>query len=394
MLNKINLISFIFLVALGPNLISSEIHDSIWNPIKEKLEKDKSFSKYVDRFHDTLSNAQLFKFFKVKKYLGAGTGGVVFDIDSKDNKLVAKVIPFDDHNFQFCKDNEVLDTLEKRKVSYINKLKYLQKYTGITTIVENKRSRKVNFYACIMFIERADTDLRNGPLFEKNSIENWPVLLRFFGKLIQSFAEINFKGKVLHGDIKPDNIMAKISNKGTPPELDIEPVVIDFDLNLENLKSEDKSDKQLRYTPFYRAKEMAQKVAIEGLSTTDAWSINWRNYRYSGEFIEDSYALGVTIKEVLKLQNLNVDKTTVEYTKLLALANKMAGPKYTSEKELISATNPKGLKRFRPNMKVVLKEFLDIIKACKECNNSELTKQFIKDAKKSLDEMDNKLVKI
>ena len=380
-------------VLVVPHLADKEF-DDLWETISPHIEENSKLAKYANMYKKTLRNAKLFKKYPVKEYIGAGTGGIVLDVKSDNPKLVAKILIDDDYEFPFCQGNQVLKKLEDDGVHYVNKLIKTETYDGYLSAEERGTSASPSFYTCILILEKADTDLRIGKLFDTKSIENWPVLLRFFGKLIQSFAEINFKGKVLHGDIKPENIMAKISKKGTPPELDVEPVVIDFDLNLYNPREEYFSDPQLRYTPYYRPHEMFDATEIPEVHPTPAWEINWRNYVYSGEFVEDSYALGVTIKEVLGLQSGNVDKTSKEYTGLLNLAKRMAGPEYEQDTKLISEENPYGLKPLRPNMKIVLKEFLDIIEACKDCNNSELTKQFIKDAKKSLEKMNKKLIRI
>ena len=380
-------------VLVVPHLADKEF-DDLWETISPHIEENSKLAKYANMYKKTLQNAKLFKKYPVKEYIGAGTGGIVLDVKSDNPKLVAKILIDYDYRFPYCQDNQVLKKLEGDGVHYVNKLISTETYTGYLSAAEKTTSASHLFYACILFLEKADTDLRIGKLFDTKSIENWPVLLRFFGKLIQSFAEINFKGKILHGDIKPENIMAKILNKDTPSELDIEPVVIDFDLNLHNPREKYMIHHQLRYTPNYRPREMFDATKIPLKDATTAWEINWRKYVYSGEFVEDSYALGVTIKEVLGLQSGNVDKTSKEYTGLLNLAKRMTGREYEQDTKLISATNRKGLKPLRPNMKIVLKEFLDIIEACKDCNNSELTKQFIKDAKKSLEKMNKKLIRI
>lgn len=394
MLAKSLMISFIILVALGPQTAASKLTLDVWGPIRTKLGSYKRFSGELDVFFDTLVNAETFKSYPAKRFLGAGTGGVVFDIESPDDNLVAKVLTNENKYFQTCQDNMILHTLSKQKVSYTNKLVEIEGYTG--TYKNYAKGGDNNFYVCILVLEKADTDLKIGKLFETKSTKNWPVLLRFFGKLIQSFAEINFKGKILHGDIKPENIMAKISKKGTPAELDVEPVVIDFDLNLENPEEEDMSDRQLRYTHDYRPKEMFELTYIPDIDPSDAWKKKWRNYKYSGKFLEDSYALGVTIAHILKIQasSNNVDLESKEYHELVALVSEMIGPKETAGRASPPAGGRGATQQFRPNTKVVLERFLEIIKACEKCSESNLTKAFVDEAQKSLDEMNTKLIKI
>lgn len=384
--------TILFLVLLVPHLANPKFED-VWKTISPHIETNSDFNKHADKIKNTLKNASLFVSYPVEKYLGAGTGGVVFSVKSENPKLVAKIIIDDNFRFPYCRDNQVLKKLEDDGVNYVNKLVTSETYTGYLSAAEKTVSASNFFYSCVLILEKADTDLKIGKLFERNSISNWPVLLRFFGKLIQSFAEINFKGKILHGDIKPENIMVKISKKGTPPELDIEPMVIDFDLNLENPREEYMTHHQLRFSFDYRPREMFYATFIPNIDSTTAWKKNWRKYLYSGEFIEDSYALGITIIEVLASQSGNVDQISKEYTNLLALAKQMAGSAgYIQDKIYISDRNRNGLKPSRPNTKIVLGKFLDIIRACEKCKDSNLTKQFIVDAQKSLDEMNKKLI--
>lgn len=253
---------------------------------------------------------------------------------------------------------------------------------------------KKNFYACVLILEKVEQDFNNIQIFDESSEDNWPIILRFLGRLIQSFAEINFKGKVLHGNIQPEKIKIKVSQYLNPSEVDVEPVIIDFDLSLENPKEKDISDIQLRYAPLYRPSEMSQATIGQSHDKTQNWYSNWQNYKYSGEFIEDSYALGVTILSILEIQYKNVDRNSDEYDKLLNLLSKMTGLKYDYVQQDDLPVEQKALKRFRPNMKDVLREFLDIIKSCDICQNSKITHEFIDNADASLAQMDMKPIKI
>ena len=176
--------------------------------------------------------------------------------------------------------------------------------------------------------------------------------------------------------------------------MDIEPVVIDFDLILENPKEKDISDIQLRYAPLYRPSEMSQATIDQSHDKNLNWYSNWQKYKYSGEFIEDTYALGITILSILKIQQKNVDRNSDEYDRLLNLLNKMTGLKYDYVQQDDLPIEQRALTRFRPNMKDVLREFLDIIKSCDICRNSKITNEFIDNADASLAQMDIKPIKI
>ena len=354
---------FSLLIATGHIFLfvsSTPLSENLKNEIDENLENNSSFSDKTNIIYSVLENAKVFDKYEVRNYIGSGTGGVVFGIlekgtSSQDLQYVAKVIIDNDETFPFCQDNQVLKELEQKKVPYVNRLISNDTYTGT---IDDK-----DFYACILILEYCFTDLDKGNIFPKDSKKNWPILFRFFGKLILSFTEIHFIGRILHGDIKPDNIMVKINKE----EKDIEPVVIDFDLMLKMEDQEEKSDSQLRYSEDYRPPEIDETTSVDGEASQENWDDNWELYQFSKEFKEDVYALGVTIKNVLRSQKRNVQKDSTRYQKLKKLGNQMIRPKQN-----------------RPNMKTVLQKFIRIMESCSSCKGDPNDVLFLQKSNKTL----------
>lgn len=319
---------------------STAIPEDLKREIGQNLEGNSSFADKKSIIINVLEGAKIFDRFEVRNYVGSGTGGVVFGVLEKgtpgqDLDFVAKVIIDNDETFPFCEDNQVLRELEQRKVPYVNRLISNDTYTGT---VDGKE-----FYACVLILEYCFTDLDRGNIFPVESKKNWPILFRFFGKLILSFTEIHFVGRILHGDVKPDNIMVRINKE----EKDIEPVVIDFDLMLKIEGKEGRSDSQLRYSEDYRPPEIDEATSVDGEASQENWDDNWERYRFSKDFKEDVYALGATIKTVLRSQKRNVQKDSKRYSELQNLVDKMTRPR-----------------RSRPNMIKVLERFTRVLRSC------------------------------
>ena len=287
------------------------------------------FAKGTDLILEVVDKAEIFKRYPVQGFVGAGTGGVVFRAGSEDSQLVAKVL-FDNSSYVGCRDNLIIKKLQDKDIVFVNKL--------IDYATDQRASGGKNFYLCILILEMGTKDLSQGSIFKNESPSNWPALLEFLGKVILSFAEINFKGKILHGDIKPQNILLveKIDS--------IEPAVIDFDIMLDQSQGGNTNDCQLRYAARYRPREILALSTTNSKDDIAKWKANCGNYYYSSRFVEDVYALATTISRIMINNQRSLDPTHLSYQLFLGLLEKMLKPRAS-----------------RLSMVQVLREYLDIV---------------------------------
>ena len=373
-------------LAIVAQLRLAKLDEKVEETIEENL-IDRVSEGDSEKYLHILNNSDIFKTkYTVTDFVDCGMNGVIVDVGNSNT--VAKIILDDSDKYTMCKDELILKDLETKKVSYVNTLiEYLES--------SEEEEDKDKYYYCVLILEKADTDLSNDDIFSENKTnidvnielkkENSKTLFRFFGRVIQSFAELHFKAKVLHGDIKPDNIMVnkKEMNNGT---IDLIPVIIDFGLRLVNTSGNEKKDEQLRYAPDFRPLEMTggEKIKPEDEKAfAETWAEKFKNFRYSKDFVEDVYALGKTIEVVIVNNEKYIDRTQCEISKLLAISNQMMQPK-----QQIDSSNPDKPHALRPNMKVVLRDFISKMNECSQDKPDILNQEFLFQANKSLEELD------
>lgn len=363
----------VFLVAVMEFRIA-KIFYGVESAVKEKLKDHREFKNEIPKILYTLKNCKLMKDYDVTSYLAAGMGGVVFEVSRSGVKYVAKVVLDIDGKYEICNWERSVEKITNQKITYVGALYGYREYKG--------SYRLKAFYSCILILEKADINIDKTVLFPKNDVvskvENSKKLLRFFGRVALSFAELHFKARILHGDIKPDNIMLKFKQIA-PEDYDLIPVIIDFGLMLANPERKDINHSQLRYARLYRPPEMTEKTKIEGVSDVDSWYDQWENYQFSKEFTEDVYALGKTIQNVIEFQTDFINKSQCHITELTAISKQM-----TSAKERKDATTNFRAQRLRPNMKEVLDKFVKSIKSCSPSGLGALDSEFIERANTSL----------
>ena len=379
-----------FMIVFVMQLRVAKLSSSVANKIQIALaEKNESYSKQL-QILKTLRDCSIMENYSVEGYVGSGQGTAVVDVTQIDTglKYVAKVVLDIDNSYSRCRKEEIIEKLSNDGISYVNKFIQKKRFTD--------RIQTEDFYSCVLILEKAGEALDKNLLFPKfdgkskieiqnTKIENSKKLVRFFGRVIQSFAELHFKAKVLHGDIKPDNIMVnkKEMNNGT---IDLIPVIIDFGLRLVNTSGNEKKDEQLRYAPDFRPLEMTggEKIKPEDEKAfAETWAEKFKNFRYSKDFVEDVYALGKTIEVVIVNNEKYIDRTQCEISKLLAISNQMMQPK-----QQIDSSNPDKPHALRPNMKVVLRDFISKMNECSQDKPDILNQEFLFQANKSLEELD------
>lgn len=259
-----------------------------------------------------IDHAQIFKRYSVESFVGAGSGGVALAVRANSTLFVAKVM-FDNGNFSACADSKLLTSLQEKGVLYINQL---VESSQDSAIMDGRK-----FHFCTLILEKGSADLSERPVFLSQGPEKWPKLLLFFGKLIVGFAELNFKGGVLHGDIKPGNILLKEGDG------EVDPIIIDFNIMRVQNAARPLNDCQLRYAMKFRPPELLDVSTSGGEEAPSLWRSHCRSFYYSDSFLEDVYALGRTFFKLLRTNQRSRNRRDPTHALFLALVHKMTLPK-------------------------------------------------------------------
>ena len=259
--------------------------------------------------------------------IGAGTGGFAFlaDYMPPDGDswipVVVKMLPEIDEDFDSFFSNLIqaeltgdlaedkftpsiqapysLDRSDKRAVINTSSMKNRHK-KGICKFYEMQSAeiqyerildqQIETFYITTLITEAGVSDMVK-PLFS-NALDmegNTATLLRYFVEIAEAAMNVNKQG-ILHGDIKPDNMILVMGKDGL---LHVE--YIDFDLIL-NPKYEKWTNTQLRYTSDYRAPWIVEKETV--IKVDDGYKVKVF-YTFDPEFREDTFAVAMSILELM-----------------------------------------------------------------------------------------------
>lgn len=334
---------------------AAEMSEDVDKEIREILSRSSNFEKHTEDIITILSRCDVLKGYQVKNHLRFESITAFFLLAKADQNFIAKVRKTSEPDSHSCDQRFYIDNLVDAGIKYLSKVPNYRFYPG-------KRVQGVEqFFYCVSIFEKADTDLSQNNLFsakdENGKKENSAQLFSLFGKLLKSFTEINFTGKILHGDIKPQSIMVTFLNKEDEFKAKLDPVVSDFDM----LISSGKKNVDLsitRYTEGFRPPEMDPEKP---------------NYEFSKEFVEDVYALGATIRNAIQTHKDFIDDSACWIVKLQKLASDMIVKKekfiYSKNflgKEITSTEN------LRKNMKDTLIEYLQVLEECGKASPADL----------------------
>ena len=373
--------------------------------ISARIETDKKHDirKIKSMIFLTLSDSEIMNGYEVEDYIGSHAQGVILDVTKSKQHFVAKVIIDTNAELSFCKREKVVEELNSKRISYVTSLRDYQEYTG--------KSTNPQVFSCVLIFDKPDDTITSLKLFKDNDnkgkIENSKKLFIFFGKLIQAFTEINLKNQVLHGNITPDSIMVKFNQTDKNSAQELEPVVSDFCYSLKNEKFEFIPDKLFRYSDNFRPPEMIEKTKAKATTSNENknqsqkkhkekdkdkekkqkqkeleknWDKNWEKYQYSNQFVEDVYALGKTIQEVLKIQSDFIKESLCEIQSLRAIIKLML-----QDKEMVdSLSKPENYTKGRMNMRQITVEFIGKVNDCDSSHTNTIYQLFIKQATGSI----------
>lgn len=348
------------------------------------MKKDKIVTEKITQILYILNNHDLFVKQTINDYIRSDSEGVLILLLEGKKKLIAKITIDVDNAFKNCKNEKVISDLENIGVSYINPVKAFEQ-------VEKDIEGKPLFF-CVLILEQGDFKIDKLEIFslenKKEKTYNSERLFRFFGKVIKSIAELNFKANVLHGNINTENIMYKFGD-GIREML---PVVANFTQVLVNPDQAKLTDEKLRYNLKYRPPEMVYDKKAE--TTKDEaefakrWPNWWRSFKYSTDFVEDVYALGETINEVLKQKESYLVNDSCEISTFKDIYSEMVKERYRYEyiyNDLNDKTKYTTIEhKLRPNMREILDLFITKAKECVKSSQKTVHNELISELEASL----------
>lgn len=120
--------------------------------------------------------------------------------------------------------------------------------------------------------------------------ENTNEFLAFARRLLSSFYQINHVAGYYHGDVKPDNVLWKRTDRG------LEPRVIDFDLVFRKV-SPHYNPGNIIYTTTYRPPELRE--IVPETNPTRPEKARLAKYKYDADFREEAWSVGKTLDKIL-----------------------------------------------------------------------------------------------
>ena len=193
---------------------------------------------------------------EILSFVGKKANDFSFHAMQGKTNYVAKVVIDESSKLEICK--KVLDDYDtlNYKITYLGSK--IEKYREFAIGASPKFS-----YTCVLTYEQPDTDLSVKNVFSAETREskakNSQQLFLLFGEVIQAFAELKFTANVLHGDIKPDNIMVRFKQVGGSSEKNLEPAIVKFDFILKHKLGKEVTDKLLRYSWIYNPPELIRE---------------------------------------------------------------------------------------------------------------------------------------
>lgn len=287
---------------------------------------------YSQDFFTKLSQTTMMSRIKnFKKILGAGSGGFVFLAsyllpNSSTRKYIdvsVKILPDDSHSSAFYQnlilakmtgnmDVDKFNSSLRRPYSIDESEKRLEvNFTGEENIYRSninqffemqasnimalpENGSKVKSFKVTVLVTSPGERNMVGILFNNNTTktQNSKVMFRYILELARGAMNINMQ-RILHGDIKPDNvILVRYADKKLHPEY------IDFDLSLDSTE-ESLINSDNRYTRNYRPPWLNLIEVADESADSKQKKKTKQVYSYDRKFREDMWALGKTIEEIL-----------------------------------------------------------------------------------------------
>lgn len=268
-----------------------------------------------------------------EKVIGMGGYGFVVEATKAGHvkPIALKVSKNEDQDcsdfplFKKINDLHLLQTIHFYALHSLTMTKNVHQPTTTTSFVlQNTLSKdnvkEVNSYYCITELEKTEVSLdKELPIdFQTKQCPDRSTFFTYITyKLLVAFEEFNFKRSLLHGEVKPPNLV--LVKDSSSPCL-YEPRIIDFDLTFKlNMEQKPINPPHILYTLTYRSPEIIKFCPTNNCKdekgSRDPLRKFCAEYVCSREFKEDAYALGATIENILTLNNKkeNLNGDLVKY---------------------------------------------------------------------------------
>ena len=138
------------------------------------------------------------------------------------------------------------------------------------------------------------------------------------GQVILSITELNFKANILHGNINTSMLYLKHKDGFKKIDENLESVITNFDRIVQNPIEYKAENDRIRYDLICRPPEMKKYT----ISLKDGSQL-LHLYPYSKDFLEDVYALGITINNAISTFISDIEKTESYIRELKEISSKM-----------------------------------------------------------------------
>ena len=357
-------------------LVAQVVAAGLTNELKERINSDlirhPVYRYLFSEIEETLLCSELFTRYDIGGYFRSTAQSVNVLVSRADQTYIAKLIKEKDKNFATCKLLEELQKNEKTKITYASEILDIDRFS----------ESQSKFFYCVLIFKMNEDTLEKAEFIIKQEdketkTKNSETLYFFFGKMIKFFAELNFKAYVLHGDIRPSNILVKQKKIENSPGIDFEPEIMDFDLMLENQMEKELFDPIVRYKSDYRCSEMDDNIKTNNTTGIEYYEKSILAYRYSKHFVEDVFALGKTFFNVLEKQKKFLDDKFYGIGVLNFLVEQMTSVKEKDREGSFFERNFLSSIKVRPNMEQVFGSYLKDLKAYTEYQNKALSEELI-----------------
>lgn len=392
------------IIALITQLKDAKLEDRQENSIRETMKHMKVDKVTTEMLINILKKNKIFDDYEVYYLRSSKKFTYVFEVVNGVIFYFARVTLSQNEESKLC-------SFEERHFSGKagTKMRYVGGAEAFDRASENFKG--TNFFYCISVFKMPKFNILNDKVFA-NTAESGSYLsrrkgvtnrlFRIVGKLMLFFAELNFKFNTLHGNIKPSNIGVNLVSGSSETNEEYDPFISDFDLIVEKGNGIANKDQEVRYEYMFRLPEMDMNIdrSSEGDETL-------KDYTYSAEFVEDTYALGETIGQILKANQYSWLDSNCEIDYLQDVSNGMKGNSNKAnlkdddddddddededededEEDEENIKNSNLAHGYIPNMKEVLHSFLVKMKECKSESMDAPDSALIREIEESLKSM-------
>lgn len=261
--------------------------------------------------------------------IGAGSYGIVVSATQKFDKTEEELaVKFMKHSYEEeCQQMKVMIDLQQEGAKHTIELYFIQPYVVVEPKASNQNHRGIKqeektSYFCVIGLKKGEGSLEERRFNDlATSVRERDGFYKTIYLILEGIMTLNFKADYLHGDIKPENIV--LVKTGT----EYEPRIIDFDKTFKlqeemNIKNR-RGTNSVLYSPKNMPPEL-QKFVQDNKYSEESFNKYLETYEFSRTYLEDSYALGKTLQQLIQVNGLENVKNDGILTSLKTIAIKLS----------------------------------------------------------------------